>query len=1187
MDRNSLSVSVRDGSASSLARFAPLLDELLHARGACDAGDSLARAQQHSFVQLGGDSLAAMALAARVQREHGLALSLVDLLGPWPLARAFELAVPAAAGADSAQARPGEAPAAATDRGATPMGQEAMWISELALDGPPHHLVFVAAIDGAVDIDAMSIAVDGLTRRHESLRTALRFGSDGLRREPLDGYRGALQVRRGELDGDDEAAVFAHAHAVGRQMAAARFDHAREPAWRLALVRYRGQRHALVLCAHHLLLDGWAIGLFWNELFARYHAATRGDDGLPGDAEPAPTADALIRWQNGLRQSGQYLRQSEYWRQALDAVPTLIELPSARPRPAIQDSAGERWRFDLGEGLSQRVRAFAAAHGVTAFAALLAGFSLTLKRHTAVAEFSLGVAAPNRPTPQLQALIGLCNNIVPVVARIDESLDAAAHARATQAALAASLANADLAYAEVLQALGAGGEAAFNPYVQIVFSMHDQLIPKSLDAGGARIAIEDGFGGRAPFDLTVFVERGEPAYAGEIEYASAIYDAATVANVFESWRATLQEMTAAPARPLREVRAISPAQRRLLDALNDTARPYRDIAIEAAFAQQAAATPEAIAVEDGELRRSYRQLDRDSAAQARRLRAAGVGAGDHVLIRVERSYAEIVALLGVLRSGASYVALESEPAPARLRAMCAALRPGAIVAAHADTVVADSGATRVEPWRPAWDDEAAAESETDPATAAGTGVDGERIAYVAFTSGTTGTPRGVRVPHRGVLRLVDDPGYCDTGAGQRMLRFAPLAFDASTFEVFAPLLRGGCVVVHPPGLPTPQQLGGFIREHGITVAWLTAGLFRLVADFAPESLAGLRALLAGGDVVPSPQVRRVLGLNPGLRVINGYGPTENTTFTTVHCVDDAHAVADPLPIGAPVPNTTVYVLDECDRELPPGALGELHTGGDGLALDYLDDPAHTAARFGRFSPDVPGRLYRTGDLARIGVDGVVHFHGRRDGQVKIRGHRVELEDLRRAILDADGVHDATARVETGDNGDKRLLVAVVPRRDRAIDDAAFVEALRADLKHRLPAYMQPSRWVVMDALPVTGNGKIDARAFVPRKASAVAADPGDASAAVVRAQPAGVQASPVRGGWQARLAGFFAEVVGMAQVEDEDDFFDLGGDSLRAARLLALIRETWNAEVSLREFYPTPTLAHLTALVGRRMAVAS
>ncbi|QQP96997.1 non-ribosomal peptide synthetase [Lysobacter enzymogenes] len=1148
-----------DASASPVESpaFAPLLREVLGAH-------AVARAGYDSFVQLGGDSLAAMTLAARAQREHGLELSLVDLLGSAPLAAAFAAArvVPAAQAAPAARAD--------ADDAAVPLGQEAMWVSELALDGPPHHLVFVAAIDGAVDTEAMSLAVDALVRRHEALRTVLRHTSAGLRAEPLPGHRGSLRLLRAELEEDSEAAALERAHTLGRELAAARFDHEREPALRLALARFSPRRHALLLCAHHLLLDGWAIGLLLRELFARYDAALRGDPALQGDERPAPTLQALLHWQRGEREAGRDRRQAGFWRERLRDVPALVELACARPRPPIQNSAGERWRFDLGAGLSERVRALAAAAGTTEFALLLSGFAVALKRHTGLSRFPIGVPAPNRPTPELQNLIGLCNNIVPVVLEIDEDRDAGMHARSVQAALAAALAHAGLPYAQILQAAGAGGEAAFNPYVQVVFSMHDRLIPNRLSAGGARVAVEDGFGGRAAFDLTVFVERADPSFAGEIEFASAIYDAAAVANLFESWRAALESLTAAPQRALEETRAISATQRALLTRLNDTARPYRDIAIEAAFAQQARATPDAAAVEDGALLRSYRQLERDSALQAARLRAAGVGEGDHVLLRLERSYAEIVALLGVLRCGAAYVALESDPAPARLQAMCEALRPRAILAVDGDAVAAQVAAPRVQPWSERWDGEA------EPAAEAGL-AGGERVAYVAFTSGTTGTPRGVRVPHRGVMRLIERPGYCEAGPGQRMLRFAPLAFDASTFEAFAPLVAGGCIVVHPPGLPTPQQLGAFLSERAVTAAWLTAGLFRLVADFAADRLGSLRWLLAGGDVVPAAQSRRVLRLNPGLRLVNGYGPTENSTFTTVHCLDDADAVADPLPIGVPLANTTVCVLDERDRELPPGAIGELHTGGAGLALDYLRDPAHTAARFGRFCRDLPERLYRTGDLARIGADGVVYFHGRRDGQVKIRGHRVELEDLRRAILELAGVRDAAVCAQTGDSGDKRLLAAVLPAAGAAAD-AGFVEGLRTQLKLSLPGYMQPARWVVLETLPVTRNGKVDWRAIEAQAPAPAAAG--------ARAPEADARA-PERRGWRAELAQIFAEVLELERAEDSDDFFDLGGDSLRAARLLARIRETWEAQISLREFYPTPTLAHLTELLARRMEVAA
>jgi amino acid adenylation domain-containing protein len=380
----------------------------------------------------------------------------------------------------------------------------------------------------------------------------------------------------------------------------------------------------------------------------------------------------------------------------------------------------------------------------------------------------------------------------------------------------------------------------------------------------------------------------------------------------------------------------------------------------------------------------------------------------------------------------------------------------------------------VRPWRPDWEIGAAhvptAASHPD------------RVAYIAFTSGSTGEPKGVVIPHRGVIRLVHDADYLMLGPDERVLRLSPLAFDASTFELWGALLSGATLEVCPPGLMSPAELGEFIEERRVTVAWLTAGLFRLVQELAPASLGTLRHLLSGGDVVPHEHVARALAEHPGLIITNGYGPTENTTFTTFHPVHRPEDVDGPLPIGAPVPGTRVYVLDRRGRLLAPGAVGELYTGGEGLAVGYVNDKEETDRCFGLFSPDVPERIYRTGDLVRIDQGGRIRFLGRADHQVKIRGYRIELTAISDALAGCPEVEDTIVTVVDGTAADKRLLAAVRLAPGTTITPVD----LRNRLAERFPSFMVPVLWAVVDRMPVTPNGKIDRRALAAVAAPATA-----------------------------------------------------------------------------------------------------
>ena len=474
-----------------------------------------------------------------------------------------------------------------------------------------------------------------------------------------------------------------------------------------------------------------------------------------------------------------------------------------------------------------------------------------------------------------------------------------------------------------------------------------------------------------------------------------------------------------------------------------------------------ARSPEAIAVRDsagrdltyGDLRLA---VERQSAALA----AAGVRADDHVLLAAERSTQEIVAVLAVLRLGAAYIGLAAGTPPKVVAQIMAAARPRAVLCDHRHEAFGSSLSPPVVLAVDPWDSGAVPADASSPAPA-----DPARIAYVAFTSGSTGVPKGVRITHRGVIRLARDPQFLVPGATDRFLRLAPLAFDASTLEIFAPLLAGGAIDIYPAASLDPVELAAFLAQRRITGLWLTAGLFQIVASHHPAAFRQARQLLTGGDVVPAAEVRQVLEHCPGLRVTNGYGPTENTTFTAVHHLDDPASVDDPVPIGRPIPGTGIAVMNDAGQPVPPGAIGELCAFGAGLAAGYLGAPGETSRAFPRSGSGE--RYYRTGDLVRWDGTGRLQFIGRRDQQVKIRGFRVEPDGVARILRHYPRVRDVivtTAR----DRADRHLVAAIVA--DPCPD---LLPGMQAFASQQLPAHSVPTRWAVIDTLPTTANGKVD------------------------------------------------------------------------------------------------------------------
>ncbi|AJF67781.1 non-ribosomal peptide synthetase [Streptomyces vietnamensis] len=1121
-----------------------------------------------SFISLGGDSLRALRLAAVLQEELGLRVPLMELLGDAPLAQVLDAATPVTAPGPEARADDRNGPA---EQSLTP-AQRGMWLIERVAGGSPYNLVFRCFTDGGrLDRDVLAKAVAATVARHEGLRTVFRESDDDVVQEILPAY--VPELVEHTYVGPAEA-FESEVRRQGADLGREPFDLAAAPAYRFghwAPADVSDERSALVLAAHHMVLDGHAVGQLLREILETYTELTAAaDQAVPRDLG-TPLA-ALRRHQEEARARGAWDEQTALWRERLDGVPSVLELPADRQRPAVQDGAGDRLGLDLGPAVTERVAARARALGITPYAFLLGAFGLTLARRTGVRSLLVGVPLLGRGSSELSRLIAVAGNLVPVRVDVDDDLDVAAFLRGVHRSLAAAIDAGDLPFEELVARLGVERSLGCHPLVQVCFGMHDQLVPRELTAGPLRVRIEEGHGGGSQFDLTMLIGHADPSYAGHLEYATSVWHQAEAEGFVADFRAAVGQLADAPDARLEDVRGISAEGRALLDEINASGRDFPVTSLDALFREVAARTPDAVAVRDAEQTLTYGRLAEAAAEQARLLLAAGVRPGDRVLVGVERSVAEAVAVLGVARAGAAYVGIDPTLPDSHVTKILERARPTAALTGPVAGPVAERfaglGVPAVATWEPDWRPGPADAVATPPA-------DPARLAYVAFTSGSTGQPKGVCVPHRAVIRLVHEAGYVRLGAGERMLRLSPLSFDASTLELWGALLTGAVLEVHPAGLASPTELGAFLQERGITVAWLTAGLFRLVEEFAPESLGGLRQLLTGGDVVPHEHTARLLARHPGIVVTNGYGPTENTTFTTTHSVARAEDVDGPLPIGRPVPGTRVHVLDARRRLLPPGAVGELYTGGDGLADGYLGDEAETARVFGHLSPDVPERLYRTGDLVRVDTSGRLRFLGRADDQVKLRGYRIELSAISDVLTEHPEVQDAVVVVTDGGGADKRLVAAVVLAPDAAVDAVA----LRDLLTETLPSYMVPTLWAVVDRLPVTANGKVDRRALVavakPARRSA-----GTPVAAVE--EPVAAPAPPAVD--LERIAGLFAAVIEgepVTDVTEDTDFFVIGGNSLGAVRLMRKVKQELGATVRLRDFLLSPTPAGLSALVEK------
>ena len=1089
----------------------------------------------HSFIGLGGDSILAMRLAALAQEQLGVRLPVADLLGDAPLASVLAAApsiVDTAAAVGTAAPEVSDVAPSRAQRG--------MWINERVTGGSPYNLVFLCFVErGRLDPPTLHRAVNATATRHEGLRTVFRQQDGEIVRDVL---AAAAPEFRTQDDQGPAAGFEARIRVLAAEFGREPFDVAVTPALRFLIVSHPDGQQALVLAAHHMMLDGWAVGLLLRELFDRYDAVN-----VPAPAPGVPM-NALVRHEAALRASGVWDRQADVLSDRLSGVPAVLELPSDRPRPQVHDASGRRSNLDLGPALTAAVNARARELGITPFAVLLGAFGLTLSRYTGVRSLLVGVPVVGRGTTELAELVAYAGNLMPVRVDVDDDAGTRDWLRGVQRSLAISLGAGQLPFEELVARLGLERSASSHPLVQVCFGMHDQLVPDRVGTGSVEVRVEEGHGGGSQFDLSLLLGRRDPALAGYVEHATAVWTAAEAAGFVAAFAAAAQGLSGPDTR-LEDVRCLSASGRVALNDLNRTRRGFPESTVDELFRAVVAERPDTVAVRDPEHALTYAALAAAAAGQVHRLRAAGVAAGDRVLVAVERSVAEAVAVLGTVQAGAAYVGLDPDLPDAQVAAIVRKAAPAAAIARPADAGRLQArGVPVVAPWDPEREDPAAAPERGS-------------LAYVAFTSGSTGEPKGVAVPHRAVVRLVHEAPYVRLGPGEHVLRLSPLGFDASTLELWGALLTGSTLEVCPPGLLSPTELGEVLTERGVTVGWLTAGLFRLVEEFSPDSLAGFRQLLTGGDVLPHEHVARALRRHPGLVITNGYGPTENTTFTTTYSVTRPEDVDGPLPIGTPIPGTRVYVLDERARLLPPGAVGELHAAGAGLADGYLGDEAETARRFGTFSPDVPERLYRTGDMVRLDAAGRLRFLGRTDDQVKIRGYRIELSAIDGALTAVPGVRDAVVTVTDGDSADKRLVAAVVPAGAAAVLPAE----LRDRLSERLPAYMVPALWAVVDRVPVTANGKVDRRALAALAAPA-------SGAGVPRSGDSSLE----------RVLPLFAEAIGSAPgLTGETDFFVAGGSSLAAVRLVGLVQDRLGVTLRLARLPLSPTPAGLGRLVEK------
>jgi aspartate racemase len=1038
--------------------------------------------------------------------------------------------------------------------------QQRLWFLE-QMEGAltAYNLPVAWRLRGPLNREALRRALEAIIRRHEPLRTTFAV----VEEEPvqvigaLERFELPLEDLRG-LATDQQAAVV-----VQRRTAEAErpFDLTRDLLLRASLLRLAEDEHVLLLTLHHIAADGWSVEVvLWRELRALYDASCRDEDaGLP--ELPVQYADYAV-WQRKQLEGEGLAELLQYWREQLQGL-SALELPTDRPRPGRPSYRGARHDFTLGPDLIRQLQALGQAEGVTLHMTLLAAFQALLARYSGQEDIAVGTPIAGRNHAALEDLIGFFVNTL--VLRMDLAGDPTFRellARVRQVSLAA-YDHQDLPFEQLVEELRPARHLNRNPLVQVLFQL--------LSFSGQGLTLRDlevlrlpQSSGRARFDLEMHVwqpaER-EERLEGTVVYSTDLFDAATIERLVGHFVMLLEGVAADADQRLSALPLLTETERgQLLVEWNETAVAYpADKGVHQLFEEQVERTPGAVAVvfEGQEL--TYRELNERANQLAHHLRSLGVGPETLVGLCLERSPELVVGILGILKAGGAYVPLDRDYPLQRLEFMLTEARVGVLVTQHSllgrlpatgcQVICLDTDAAKLQ-----------SEACSNPLLDVGA----DDLAYVLFTSGSTGQPKGVAVRHASIARLVFGNDYTKFGPDRVFLQLAPVSFDASTFELWGALLHGAKLVIAPPSLPDFRHLEELLQRHRVTTLWLTATLFNQVVDHYPQALRGVAEVLTGGEALSVQHICRAQAtLGSRVQLINGYGPTECTTFATCYRIPPQLAPATAsIPIGRPIANTQVYVLDKRRVPVPIGVPGELYLGGPGLARGYLNRPELTAECFVAHPfDDAPGaRLYRTGDLCRWRADGNLEFLGRLDDQVKLRGYRIELGEIEAALNQHPAVAQSAVALREDSPGDKRLVAFFVSAGTVALDFNDLTHHLRT----RLPGYMVPSAIVPLEAFPLTPSGKVNRQRLE--------------SLPLAWAPPTPERQVP-RNPMEAVLHAVWRELLNGRPFGVRDDFFALGGHSLLAVTMVARVEQLCGRKLPLAKVFERATIEHLSQVL--------
>ena len=1108
-----------------------------------------------NFFWLGGHSLLATRIVSRVRESFQVDLPLRSIFESPTLVELAERIDSAMRAGTGLVAPPFQRVSDNSQPLPLSYAQQRLWFLDQLMPGSnAYNVPAEMYLKADTTVSALEQALSEVVRRHEALRTTF-YVSGGQPLQRINPPR-TLGLPVVDLRSLNQAEREAEVDRLRQEDALRPFDLANGPLLRATLIRISAEHSLLLTNMHHIVSDAWSMGVMLHEMQTLYEAFSQG---LPS---PLPELEIqysdYARWQREWLQGEVLQREVSYWKQQLEGAPTLLELDTSQPRQVMRTLRSDRCSISFSEELSRSLREFSRQEGATLFMTLMAGFHALLRRYTGQSDILVGTPIAGRGHVELEPLIGFLVNMIPIRTSFRDSLTFRDLVKQVRESSFAAYTHQDLPFDKLVEDLQPKRAPGRNPIFQAILAFENA--PPEMEMATVNLPVGVPVNADVKFDLEVHLTDTPDGVKGAFVYSPELLEPALIARMVDHFERLFEKAMSNPDKELRSLPLLEEAEyRQVVEEWNQTAVPFPDTScIHEMFEHEAEQRPNAIAVEFDQENVTYRELNRRANALAHKLRQEGVGPEVFVGVMLERSVELIVSLLAVAKAGGVYVPLNlAEPSP-RVRFI---LKDAGISILVTSKQIADSmpDTTKLNVVCVDTDEFRNPEIEFgyNPVNAVGP----ENLAYLMYTSGSTGTPKGVCISHRNVLGLVKSANYADLNSEEIFLQFAPVSFDASTFEIWACLLNGARLMVYPPGTPSLSEMGGFISRTQVTTLFLTTGLFHQFMEADVGSIGAVRQLLTGGDALSSTHLSKALNQIEHCQFVNCYGPTEATVMVCCYRVTPDYSAAS-VPIGRPISNARVYITNGM-QPVAVGERGELFVTGAGLGRGYHNRPDLTAEHFlpDPYGSGPGGRLYRTGDAARYLKNGLIEFLGRVDDQVKISGYRIEPGEIEAALLEHPEVTAALVLAHEDAPGDKRLVAYVVANPQ----NTPTTEDLRSHLKERLPDYMVPSLFVMLDAMPLTQHGKVDKAALpVPQ----------------LSLSRAGREYVAPKNGLQQQLVEIWEELFKFHPIGVTDNFFELGGHSLQMIMLMARVEERLGKRVTMAELFNDPTIEHLSELIG-------